>query len=85
MTEEKDYIEVGLKEILVVISLFLLITSLFSIGFYIGERHSCKLKAERMSIDWDFGFFMGCMYNIDGNWIDSNNYQVHTHTNEGVR
>lgn len=30
---------------------------------------SCHATAERIGVESDFGFFTGCLYNFDGQWV----------------
>lgn len=54
---------------------FLLLVGLFGLA-YVGERIACGEKWEQSGFKSDFGFFKGCVIQLeDGTWIPADNYR----------
>lgn len=59
--------------------IILIVLSFFaSVGFVvnIGMKIQCNDQAEIMDINYSYGFFPGCMFEIDGKWIPYDNYYL---------
>lgn len=40
------------------------------------EKTKCKVKAEKMGFECDWGFVQDCMIKVKGNWIPMKSYKV---------
>jgi hypothetical protein len=52
-------------------------------GIYRGERYSCGRKADKMGLEHDYGFWTECRVEINGRYIDIDDYRVTEELVEG--
>lgn len=43
---------------------------------YVLDEHSCKSKADKMGLEYDFAPGSGCMIKVDGKWLPMSQYRV---------
>lgn len=63
-----------LGDLCVVASVVLTWLALLFVGIYQLEKKGCLVSASKMSIEAEYGFYIGCMVKIDGQWQPFNEY-----------
>ena len=55
---------------------FVLLVIAVSAPAYLVTRHTCAAKAERLGLEYSFGFFQGCFVKDGDSWVDYDRYRV---------
>lgn len=67
-----------IKEFLFIVTIvflfiFLLVALIVAI-IYPLEKYTCQKTAESMGLNWDYGFWIPCLVEVDDRWINIDNY-----------
>jgi len=58
----------------IIMMVLVIVGLVFGIAYPI-EKYSCQRTATKMGVEWDYGLWIGCMYKINGRWVDEDNYE----------
>ena len=58
----------------IVLAIIVMLLLIFAVIYPI-EQHTCQQTALKMGVEWDYGLWIGCMYKINGRWVDEDNYE----------
>lgn len=51
-------------------------------GVYVSEKKACSDTAKEMVVDSKYGFWTGCLINVQGNWIHLDSYIINNQVGE---
>ena len=74
---DEDFKEL-IRGVLIAILVFIILFSIVSVAVllisYPLELYSCKQTSNAMNLDYKYGFWSGCLVQVDNRWIDIDNY-----------